>query len=169
MNGTAGFDAATDTSFLPTMLRIVLSASRPTTAGLLGKVASSSSPPHSAYRRARVFTDFPDLGSRPLDRRTISSSSSRQADITLTVDGKEVTVPQGSPHSHLVRSPLNVAFRQVLLSSKPAKLLARLSLGMTLFAIHSVSSSPFVSSHFRFCYHDRLAIFVVHRMLSLTF
>lgn len=29
-------------------------------------------------------------------RRTFSSSSARQADITLTVDGKEVTVPQGT-------------------------------------------------------------------------
>lgn len=28
-------------------------------------------------------------------RRTIASTSARQADITLTVDGKEVTVPQG--------------------------------------------------------------------------
>jgi hypothetical protein len=30
-------------------------------------------------------------------RRTFSSSSARQGDITLTVDGKEVTVPQGTP------------------------------------------------------------------------
>lgn len=28
--------------------------------------------------------------------RTFSSTSSRKADITLTVDGKEVTVPQGT-------------------------------------------------------------------------
>ena len=31
----------------------------------------------------------------PTGRRSFASSSSRQADITLTVDGKEVTVPQG--------------------------------------------------------------------------
>jgi len=30
-------------------------------------------------------------------RRTFSSSLARQGDITLTVDGKEVTVPQGVP------------------------------------------------------------------------
>ncbi|KAF5366124.1 hypothetical protein D9757_010946 [Collybiopsis confluens] len=30
------------------------------------------------------------------DRRSLSTTSARQADITLTVDGKEVTVPQGS-------------------------------------------------------------------------
>ena len=29
------------------------------------------------------------------DRRTFASTSARGADITLTVDGKEVTVPQG--------------------------------------------------------------------------
>ncbi|KDN47628.1 hypothetical protein RSAG8_03418, partial [Rhizoctonia solani AG-8 WAC10335] len=29
-------------------------------------------------------------------RRTFASSSARRQDITLTVDGKEVTVPQGS-------------------------------------------------------------------------
>ena len=31
-----------------------------------------------------------------LGSRTFASTSSRQADITLTIDGKEVTVPQGS-------------------------------------------------------------------------
>ena len=30
-----------------------------------------------------------------LGRRTFASTSARGADITLTVDGKEVTVPQG--------------------------------------------------------------------------
>ena len=33
---------------------------------------------------------------RFLDRRTIATSSARNAEITLTVDGKEVTVPQGT-------------------------------------------------------------------------
>jgi len=55
------------------MLRIV---SRPTATGLLGMVIPSYSPPGS--------------------RRLLSSSSQWQADVTLTVDGKEVTVPQGS-------------------------------------------------------------------------
>ncbi|KAJ3986449.1 Ndufs1, NADH-ubiquinone oxidoreductase 75kD subunit (775) [Lentinula detonsa] len=55
------------------MLRLVTTVSRPSAAGLVGKVGSAA---HS--------------------RRSLSSTSSRQADITLTVDGKEVTVPQGS-------------------------------------------------------------------------
>ncbi|TFK32160.1 NADH-ubiquinone oxidoreductase [Crucibulum laeve] len=59
------------------MLRIVSTVSRPTSTGLLGKVAASTHAPHSS-------------------RRSFASSSSRNADITLTVDGKEVTVPQGS-------------------------------------------------------------------------
>ncbi|KAF8921606.1 Ndufs1, NADH-ubiquinone oxidoreductase 75kD subunit (775) [Mucidula mucida] len=58
------------------MLRIVSTVSRPTSAGLLGMVVGSSQP--------------------STNRRGLSSTSSRQADITLTVDGKEVTVPQGS-------------------------------------------------------------------------
>ncbi|XP_006455075.1 NdufS1 NADH-ubiquinone oxidoreductase subunit [Agaricus bisporus var. bisporus H97] len=53
------------------MLRIVSTISRPTSTGIFGKVATSG-------------------------RRSLASSSSRNADITLTVDGKEVTVPQGS-------------------------------------------------------------------------
>jgi len=56
------------------MLRIV---SPLTSAGRLGKVVCSSC-------------------SAKHGRRPFSSSSARQADITLTVDGKEVTVPQGS-------------------------------------------------------------------------
>lgn len=55
------------------MLRIVSSASRPSTTGRLGK--------------AVVL--------RPT-RRAMASTSARHADITLTVDGKEVTVPQGT-------------------------------------------------------------------------
>ncbi|KXN81867.1 NADH-ubiquinone oxidoreductase 78 kDa subunit, mitochondrial [Leucoagaricus sp. SymC.cos] len=53
------------------MLRIVSTVSRPTSTGILGKVATTG-------------------------RRSLASSSARNADITLTVDGKEVTVPQGS-------------------------------------------------------------------------
>ncbi|KAI9570991.1 Ndufs1, NADH-ubiquinone oxidoreductase 75kD subunit (775) [Boletus coccyginus] len=55
------------------MLRLV---SRSTSTGRLGKVAC--------------------YGSSPRGRRSIASTSARQQDITLTVDGKEVTVPQGS-------------------------------------------------------------------------
>ncbi|KAJ7349347.1 Ndufs1, NADH-ubiquinone oxidoreductase 75kD subunit (775) [Mycena albidolilacea] len=50
------------------MLRIVSSVSRPSSVSLLGVA----------------------------NRRNIASTSARQAEITLTVDGKEVTVPQGS-------------------------------------------------------------------------
>ncbi|KAG5643424.1 hypothetical protein DXG03_000968 [Asterophora parasitica] len=53
------------------MLRIVSTVSRPTSTGLLGKVSTHS-------------------------RRTIASTSAKQAEITLTVNGKEVTVPQGA-------------------------------------------------------------------------
>ncbi|EIW79466.1 NADH-ubiquinone oxidoreductase [Coniophora puteana RWD-64-598 SS2] len=56
------------------MLRAV---SRGTNTGRLGKSVCSSS-------------------SRKAGRRQLSSTAPRQADITLTVDGKEVTVPQGS-------------------------------------------------------------------------
>ncbi|PPQ68462.1 hypothetical protein CVT24_005559 [Panaeolus cyanescens] len=59
------------------MLRLVSSVSRPSSTGLLGKVATSTHNSHSS-------------------RRSFASTSSRGADITLTVDGKEVTVPQGS-------------------------------------------------------------------------
>ncbi|KAF4607718.1 NADH dehydrogenase (ubiquinone) 78K chain precursor, 5-prime end [Pleurotus pulmonarius] len=55
------------------MLRIASVVARPTSTGLIGKVVGSQT-----------------------NIRSISSTSSRQADITLTVDGKEVTVPQGS-------------------------------------------------------------------------
>ncbi|KAF8652650.1 hypothetical protein AX16_004282 [Volvariella volvacea WC 439] len=59
------------------MLRIVSSVSRPSSTGLIGKVACSS---HSVNSNRRGF----------------ASTTAKQADITLTVDGKEVTVPQGS-------------------------------------------------------------------------
>ncbi|KAG6873842.1 hypothetical protein C0995_010454 [Termitomyces sp. Mi166 len=72
------------------MLRIVSTVSRPTSTGLLGKVSVQS-------------------------RRTIASSSARQADITLTVNGKEVTVPQGKETENLLKC--------MLTSCMPAKLL----------------------------------------------
>jgi hypothetical protein len=56
-------------------------------------------------------------------RRTISSSSARNAEITLTVDGKEVTVPQGTLRacaSSKIR--LEGTLRQVLPSFRLAKL-----------------------------------------------
>ncbi|THH19552.1 hypothetical protein EW146_g1634 [Bondarzewia mesenterica] len=58
------------------MLRLVSSASRPASKGRLSQVVCSSCTRST--------------------RRTLASTSTRQADITLTVDGKEVTVPQGS-------------------------------------------------------------------------
>ncbi|KAL1741472.1 hypothetical protein HDZ31DRAFT_45380 [Schizophyllum fasciatum] len=61
-----------------TMLRVVSSASRPST-GLLGKTAGGGASRAAAPKR-----------------RALSSTAARQADITLTVDGKQVTVPQGS-------------------------------------------------------------------------
>ncbi|KAI0062525.1 NADH-ubiquinone oxidoreductase [Artomyces pyxidatus] len=57
------------------MYRLVSSAARPASSGRLSRVVCSNC--HGG-------------------RRTFASSSARQADITLTVDGKEVTVPQGS-------------------------------------------------------------------------
>ncbi|KAH6901969.1 NADH-ubiquinone oxidoreductase [Coprinopsis sp. MPI-PUGE-AT-0042] len=54
------------------MLRLVSSVSRPSSAGRLGKVATSTS------------------------RRHLSATASRASDITLTIDGKEITVPQGT-------------------------------------------------------------------------
>ncbi|CCM01997.1 uncharacterized protein FIBRA_04071 [Fibroporia radiculosa] len=59
------------------MLRLVSSASKPTSVGILTKVVAPSC-------------------SSLAGRRSFASTSARQADITLTVDGKEVTVPQGS-------------------------------------------------------------------------
>lgn len=59
------------------MLRLVSTASRPSSAGRLGKTAV---PPNSSR----------------VGRRALASSSAKHADISLTVDGKEVTVPQGS-------------------------------------------------------------------------
>ncbi|KAJ2913531.1 hypothetical protein MD484_g6880, partial [Candolleomyces efflorescens] len=59
------------------MLRLVSSVSRPTAAGRLGKLAASSQGPHSAKRK-------------------FASTAPRGADVTLTIDGKEVTVPQGT-------------------------------------------------------------------------
>ncbi|EAU81183.2 NADH-ubiquinone oxidoreductase [Coprinopsis cinerea okayama7 len=56
------------------MLRLVSSVSRPNSAGRLGKVATST---------------------QALSRK-FSATSSRGADVTLTIDGKEVTVPQGT-------------------------------------------------------------------------
>ncbi|KAI9428631.1 Ndufs1, NADH-ubiquinone oxidoreductase 75kD subunit (775) [Lactarius indigo] len=58
------------------MLRLVSAASRPTSNGWLSRFACTD------CRNNR--------------RRSFSSTSARKADITLTVDGKEVTVPQGS-------------------------------------------------------------------------
>jgi NADH dehydrogenase (ubiquinone) Fe-S protein 1 len=64
------------------MLRIVSSVSRPTSVSLLGVASELGS-----------FI-FCSVLISP-DRRNIASTSARQAEITLTVDGKEVTVPQG--------------------------------------------------------------------------
>nr|VWP02405.1 N/A [Ganoderma boninense] len=83
------------------MLRLVSSASRPTSAGVLAKVAAT--PPST--RPGTTLESYVSAGSgikhllygcHIAGRRTFASSSVRQADITLTVDGKEVTVPQGS-------------------------------------------------------------------------
>ncbi|KAJ3522722.1 hypothetical protein NMY22_g11765 [Coprinellus aureogranulatus] len=55
------------------MLRLVSSVSRPTAAGRLGKLAVTNAA-----------------------KRTFAATASRGADVTLTIDGKEVTVPQGT-------------------------------------------------------------------------
>ncbi|KAI0672276.1 NADH-ubiquinone oxidoreductase [Trametes maxima] len=59
------------------MLRLVSSASKPASAGVLAKAVVGPASTRSS-------------------RRTFSSTPAKKADITLTVDGKEVTVPQGS-------------------------------------------------------------------------
>ncbi|KAI0312436.1 NADH-ubiquinone oxidoreductase [Amylostereum chailletii] len=59
------------------MLRLVASASKPSSTGILSRVVCSNCHGNDG-------------------RRTFASTSARKADITLTVDGKEVTVPQGS-------------------------------------------------------------------------
>ncbi|KAI0827351.1 NADH-ubiquinone oxidoreductase [Trametes gibbosa] len=59
------------------MLRLVSSASKPSAAGVLAKAIGTPSSTRSS-------------------RRAFSSTPAKKADITLTVDGKEVTVPQGS-------------------------------------------------------------------------
>lgn len=75
------------------MLRIVSTVSRPTSTGLLGKVVTSTHTPHSSTWLSLCVHEhalYPSVG-----RRSFASTSARGADITLTVDGKEVTVPQG--------------------------------------------------------------------------
>ena len=75
------------------MLRIVSTVSRPTSTGLLGKVVTSTHTPHSSTWLSLCVHEHavnPSAG-----RRSFASTSARGADITLTVDGKEVTVPQG--------------------------------------------------------------------------
>ena len=66
--------------------------------------------------------------------RLLSTTKPRLADITLTVDGKEVTVPQGEFVQEL---------SEILLISGTALIQACEAAGATV---------P------RFCYHDRLAI-----------
>ena len=83
------------------MLRIVSPASRFTSTGLLGKVAASthSTPPHTssvvAFHLVCCVLNMALFFWVVSGRRTFASTSARGADITLTVDGKEVTVPQG--------------------------------------------------------------------------
>ena len=81
------------------MLRSVSPVSRFTSTGLLGKVAASthSNTPHTT---SSVLASISSVQCGVLNlafvgRRTFASTSVRGADITLTVDGKEVTVPQG--------------------------------------------------------------------------
>ena len=91
--------------FLPSiqrMLRLVSVASRPASSGLLSRVACSDSRNNRISICLRFFFDcgltvfmFAMKG-----RRSFSSTSARKADITLTVDGKEVSVPQGATSVH---------------------------------------------------------------------
>ena len=81
------------------MLRIVSPVSRITSTGLLGKVTASTHTPHTSFvvvlsLAFKVQCGCADYGLFS-GRRTFASTSARGADITLTVDGKEVTVPQG--------------------------------------------------------------------------
>lgn len=88
------------------MLRLVSSASKPASAGILTKVTAVSSrssrggslPIHTIVFSINSWSN--DGCSTHIGRRTISSTSPRHADITLTVDGTEVTVPQGMTFCH---------------------------------------------------------------------
>ena len=79
------------------MLRIVSPASRFTSTGLLGKVAASThNTPHTSSVVSSVQCAVCWIWLFVVSgRRTFASTSARGADITLTVDGKEITVPQG--------------------------------------------------------------------------
>ncbi|KAF7976923.1 hypothetical protein HWV62_5328 [Athelia sp. TMB] len=74
-----------------------------------------------------------------LARKAFSTSSTRQADITLTVDGKEVTVPQGVQRCHF---------------SCFLWLISLLRKGSALIQACEAAGATIP----RFCYHDRLAI-----------
>ena len=80
------------------MLRIVPTVSRFTSTGLLGKVTASAHTPHTSSV-LHHFSPMHGVLNMCLfycaGHRTFASTSARGADITLTVDGKEVTVPQG--------------------------------------------------------------------------
>ncbi len=78
------------------MLRLVSSVSRPSSTGLLGKVAVSTNPQPCSRRHSQKLDVSHISAILHLARRSFASTSSRPADITLTVDGKEVTVPQGN-------------------------------------------------------------------------
>ena len=141
------------------MLRLVSSASTPSSAGVLAKVAASPAstrPGASCSPSPRPV--FPPLTwALRTGRRTFASSSARQADITLTVDGKEVTVPQGaSPNTHVYRSEVPIRPFQAPLSFKLVRLRAQQYQGVLFFAVVCGLSDVDVGP--RFCYHDRLAI-----------
>lgn len=78
------------------MLRLVSSVSKPASTGRLATAICSSASPASGMSRVRLHTHGRADDMRRAGRRKFSSTNARQADITLTVDGKEVTVPQGA-------------------------------------------------------------------------
>ena len=78
------------------MLRLVSSASKPSSAGVLAKVVAAPSSTRSSMFSPIEHGLLIKQRRLCLGRRSFASSSARQADITLTVDGKEVTVPQGA-------------------------------------------------------------------------
>jgi hypothetical protein len=80
------------------MLRLVSSISRPATTGRLSSAVCTSCSASSSGTcpTPKLFSCKTKFSiSTRIARRNFSTTNARQADITLTVDGKEVTVPQG--------------------------------------------------------------------------
>jgi hypothetical protein len=134
------------------MLRIVSSVSRPTSTGFFGKVANSCHSPH--YSACNMYFFRLLLFMVLVGHRTISSSSARNAEITLTVDGKEVTVPQGTLRAcNSSKNCLKGTLWQALPSFRLVKLQVPRYHGTHRYYL--VCCRVLTLWVRRFCYHDR--------------